>query len=196
MKQEAEANYRLRAAEAGAHEANAKSLENQATANDRALRENLRRRREDYGRAQGEQRAQIAAAGVVEASGTPLDILAETAATIQRDQEEGFYAGELQRRSIFREADLERLGGKFALAGASLDRQSGLATSGLQSAAGRMDYLAGRRQAEITRLTGSAARRAGYLEGGASLISGVGDASAAAYKYDLYGKPKNTYSTS
>ncbi len=190
MKQQAEANYRLRAAEAQAHDANAGTLENQALAQDRVARENARRKADDFARAQGEQRAAIGASGVVEASGTPLDLLAETAATIQREQEQSHYANELGRRSIFREAQLERLGGQFALAGATLDRGAGLAEADLRAAAGRAEYLSGMRSADIFRLTGSAARQAGTLGAVSSGISGV----SSAYGY-YEGKQPLTYKT-
>lgn len=176
QKQEAEANFRLRTAESQARMNNAEAIEQQALSQDAINRANLRKRREDFTRLQGEQRAAIAASGVAEASGTPLDLLAETAAKIQQDQEEQHYAGEVQRRTLFSEAATERLGGKLALAGATLDRNSTVAEAGLRNAAGKAEYLAGLRTAQITRLTGSAAKTAGAYSAGATLFSGIGSA--------------------
>lgn len=185
------ANFKLASAEAQARINNAKSIEAQALIQDDINLENLRKRREGFAELQGQQRAAIAASGVVEAAGTPLDLLAETANRIQQDQEEQHYAGELKRETLFSEAYNERLGGQFAKAGATLDRDSSLAAALLNDAAGRAAYLAGTREAEITRLTGSAAARAGLFQSGATLFSGIGDA-AALYKPT----PKPTYGIS
>ncbi len=176
QKQQAEANFRLRTAEASARVNNARGIELQALGQDRINRQNLIKRREEFERLQGSQRAAIAASGLAESSGTPLDLLAETAARIQQDQEEQHYAGELTRRTLFSEAATERLGGKLALAGATLDRNSSVAEAALRSAAGKAEYLAGMRAAEITRLTGSAAAKAATYQAGATLLSGVSGA--------------------
>ena len=132
---------------------------------------------------QGEQRAAIAASGVSESSGTPLDILAETAARIQQDQEEQHFAGEIQRRTLFSEAAMERLGGKLALAGATLDRDSGVAEAGLREAAGKAEYLAGLRTAQITRLTGKAAQSSANWQAAGTLFSGVSSAAGMGFTY-------------
>jgi len=176
MKREAEANAALRGMEAKAMFANATAIEQQAIGQDAINRVNLKNRRDEMSRSMGQQRAAIAASGIVEASGTPLDILAETAGLIQRDQEEQNYTFELNRRTLFREAQLERLGGRMALAGASLDRQSGVAAAGLQGAAARAEYLSNMRGAQITRFGGDVARRTGNLAAGATLLSGLGQA--------------------
>lgn len=183
QKQEAEANFKLRSAEAAARTANAQRIEQQALGQDAVNRVNLRKRREDFARMQGGQRAAIAASGVAEASGTPLDLLAETAAKIQQDQEEQHWTGEVQRRTLFSEAAFERLGGKLAMAGATLDRNSALAESSLREAAAKGEYLAGMREAEITRLTGSAAKTAGMYQAGATLFSGLSSAAGTGVNY-------------
>lgn len=185
QKQQADANFKLRSAESQARMNNAEAIEAQALAQDGVNRANLRKRREDFSRLQGEQRAAIAASGVAEASGTPLDLLAETARTIQQDQEEQHYAGEVQRRTLFSEAAMERLGGKLAIAGATLDRDSSVAEAGLREAAGKAEYLAGMRTAQITRLTGSAARTAANYQAAGTLLSGATDASKSGYKYKI-----------
>ena len=176
QKQAAAANFALASQQAQAHYNNAKSIENQALGQDRINREIIRRRREQFGEAQGAQRAAIAASGVVESSGTPLDLVSEMAGTIQRDQEEQLYNFEMERRTLFREAQMERLGGDLAMAGATLDRSSSLREASLTAASARMQYLSGRREAEITRLTGRAAKQAGTIGAAATLFSGLGNA--------------------
>lgn len=182
QKNTAEANFRLRTAEAQARMNNAKQVEGQALGQDRVNRDNLIKRRQEFERMQGTQRASIAASGLVESAGTPLDLLAETAAKIQQDQEEQHFAGEVQRRTLFSEAANERLGGRLALAGATLDRDSSVAEASLKSSIGKAEYLAGLRQAEITRMTGSAAATAGMYNAGATLLSGVGSAVGGLYR--------------
>lgn len=176
QRREAQANFHLRSLESRARENNAVSLENQAIGQDRINRANLIKRRQEGARIQSAQRAAIADAGLVESIGTPLDLLAETAATIQQDQEEQAYSFELQRRTLFREASLERLGGQMALAGATLDRNSGLSAARLQSAAAEAEFRSGVRQAEIIRLGGDAARRSANIQASATLFSGLSNA--------------------
>lgn len=176
QKQQAEQNFQLRTAEANARLNNARQIEEQALGQDRVNRDNLVKRRQEFERMQGTQRAAIAASGLVESSGTPLDLLAETASKIQQDQDEQHYANELQRRTLFSEAAMEKLGGKLALAGATLNRDSALAEAALRAAAGKGEYLAGLRQAQITRLTGGAAADAATYQAGGTLLSGVGQA--------------------
>lgn len=192
----AETNFKLNVAEAQAKNANAHNIELQALGQDAINRTNLEKRREEFGRMQASQRAEIAASGVAEASGTPMLIIEETAAKIQQDQEEQHYAGEIQRRTLFSEAAQERLGGKFALAGATLDRNSALAEADLRAAAGTAEYLSGMRTAEITRLTGGAAASAGTFQAGATLFSGLGSAAHDAAPLFKKKEPATTYGIS
>lgn len=159
QKRIAEAQFRLRQGEANAHFANALTLERTAEVQSRVAREGIRRKATEHDRLRGTQRAMIAKSGLVESTGTPLDILADTAAQIQLERQDALYADELNRRSLFREADLERLGGRLALAGATLDRSSALAEAGLRAATGRMNYRKALRDAELTRLAGAAQRQ-------------------------------------
>ena len=179
-KQEAEANMKMREAEAKAMKVNARNLENQALSQDSIDRANMANRRQEFAKLQATQRAQIAASGVVESSGTPLDLLAETAARIQQDRDQQQFTTELQRRTLFAEAANERLGGKMALAGATIDRDSSLAAAALQDASSRGVLMAGMSEARITRATGQAARQAGAYQAGATLFSGLGQAAGMA----------------
>jgi hypothetical protein len=176
QEEQARANFKLRSMESDAKNSNAKAIEDQALQQDAINRVNLSKRRDEFSRLQGQQRASIAASGAAESSGTPLDLLAETAAKIQQDQEEQHFAGEVQRRTLFSEAAQERLGGKLALAGATLDRNSAIAAAGLRANSGKAEELAAMRGAEIMRISGAAARTAGNYQAGATLISGLGDA--------------------
>lgn len=170
---EAEQNFALAQAEAQARISNAEQIEQHALQQDALNRENIRRTRSNFARFQAEQRANIAASGIVESSGTPLDILSETAAQIQQEQEDELFRGELARRTMFREADMERLGGQLALAGATLNRDSQVAGAGLQLAAGRMQFRQDQRAAEITRLAGQSDARASRIGAFGSFFSGA-----------------------
>lgn len=178
QKQQAEANFKLRTAEANARNANAGAIESQVLQQDRVDRINTAKKLEEYRRMQGQQRAAIAASGVSESSGTPLDILAETAAKIQASQEEDKYASEVQRWSLLNEAAKERFGGKLAIAGATLDRDSGVLAAGLREAGAKAEYFAGMRGAEITRLTGKAARKASGYQAAGSILGGFSSVGA------------------
>lgn len=186
QKRMAEAQFRLRQSEANAMFANAAMTERNVEDRSRVERSNIRRKAGEYRRMQGTQRALIAANGVVEGTGTPRDILEETAAQIQREREESLYTDELNRRSLFREADMERLGGRMALAGATLSRDSALAEAGLRAASGRAAYARDVREAEITRLTGAAQKQKYYAEAQGTLFSGIanglGDFGSLAFK--------------
>ena len=151
-------------------------IEQTAEAQSRVARESIRRKAGENQRAQGQQRAAIAASGIVESAGTPIDILAETAAQVQMDREDSLYADELNRRSLFRDADMERLGGRITLAGGALERSTTLAEVALRSAAGRAEYLRGLHEAEITRLTGAAQKQGYYGQAQGTLLSGIGSA--------------------
>ncbi len=176
QRQQAEANFKLRSAEAQAHFNNARAKEDQALTQDAVNRANLIKQREMAARAQATQRATLAAQGVSESTGTPLDLLAETAMKIQQDQEEQHYNNELKRRTLFAEASQERLGGRLGLAGATLDRDSQLAAAALRDAAGQGEYASGLAQADITRAEGRAEQKGAAYKATGTLISGIGSA--------------------
>lgn len=186
QKQQAEANFALRSQEAQAAFNNAKSIENQSEGQDRINRSNLTKRREELQRAAASQRASIAASGAVESSGTPLDILAETAGIIQRDQEEQHYQNGLERSNLLREAEMQRLGGQMALAGATLDRSSEVSAAALNQNAARSQYLAGMRESQLTRYGGKQAAKAGAISAGATLFSSIGSAAQGYATYKPY----------
>jgi hypothetical protein len=181
QKRVAEANFRLRQAEAQARFNNAQSIENTVHGLSRNAREQVRRKMLDFERLQGTQRAVIAKSGLVESTGTPLDILAETAATIQLEREDMLYQDELNRRTLFREAEMERFGGKMALAGATLDRSVALAQSRLTMATGQAQYQGARHEAEIIRLTGAAQQQSYQNAAMGTLFSGIASAAGGAY---------------
>ncbi|SKA88883.1 hypothetical protein SAMN02745166_01502 [Prosthecobacter debontii] len=171
---EADVNFKLRQSEANARKRNAEQLEQQNLQQDAINRANLDKRRQEFAAMQAEQRVALADSGVLEASGTPLDLLAETATKIQQDRDEQHLANEQKRRTLFSEADMERLGGELALQGATMDRNLGLTQAALTAFTGQAEYNSGMRRAEITRLTGRAAKQAANYQAASTLISSLG----------------------
>ncbi len=152
---QATANARLRGTEAAAQFGNAEAMKQRAAVQEQINAANLRKQREEGQRLTATQRARFAAAGVVESTGSPLSLLAETAGIIQRDLGERQYQNELALSGLYQEAALERLGGEYALAGATLDKSSALSQARLTDASATATLLTGQRQAEITRLAGA-----------------------------------------
>ncbi|CAB4136263.1 hypothetical protein UFOVP296_39 [uncultured Caudovirales phage] len=174
QKASAVANYKLRALEAKAKENNALSIENQALGGDNAMRANLERFRDNANRVIAKQRGQIAASGMVEGVGTPLDILAESAGNSVRQQQDILYANELARTNLQQQAAMERFSGQVGLVQAGIERKSALRESALRAAQAKAGYSGQLRGAAITRVGGSAEATAGAIQGGATLLSGVG----------------------
>lgn len=162
---------------------NADALHDRARVQEAIDAANLRRVREEGERLQAGQRAKFAAANIVDSTGSPLSILAETAGLIQKDLNERTYHNNLQAAGLYTEAATERLGGSLALAGATIDKNAGLASAGLHDASATATLLTGNRKAEITRLSGRA--EATGLRYGAlgNLLSG--GAKTASYLSDL-----------
>jgi hypothetical protein len=175
QKRVAEAQFRMRKSEADARFANARVIEQTAEGQSRVARESIRRKTTEHRRLQGTQRAAIGKSGLTE-SGTWLDLLAETAAFIQLAREDSLHEDALNRRSLFHEAEMERFGGKMALAGATMDRSFALAESGLRLAAGQADYRSALREAEILRLSGGAQQQMYRGQAMGSLFSGISGA--------------------
>jgi hypothetical protein len=152
--------------------ANAKALEQQAEVGTRVSMENTRRGREEMARAMSIQRAQIAKSGFVDTTGSPLQLLASSAEEEQRMADEMRYQDEISRRSLFREAAMQRNQG--TLAGIS---GIGALAGG---AAARAQAAAGQTQAQLdlySERAGAAGRRSAAV---GSLLGDVGSGLASA----------------
>jgi hypothetical protein len=147
------ADWNAQQADANAIEAasvaeyNARLMENQALQTDMDARENIRRQRVEAKRYQATQRARFAKAGVTE-EGSPLEVMAETAALLEMD------AQEVNRQARVRTAELA--------AGAAEERRRGAFQA--------KQY---RSQAGFERAYGAAAGRAANIQSAATLLSGV-----------------------
>lgn len=168
---EAEANYQLRSIEAQSRLNNAVSLENYAEGVMRTSRAADASARIENERAAATQQKQLADSGALTTSGTPLSLLADMAHDMQRDSENRHWETNNEVTNIFREAESERLGGKIALAGATLDRSSALSVARLTKASARGVLARGSAQAGITRAEGAAARYSSRIGAASTIFS-------------------------
>jgi hypothetical protein len=172
LRSQTRANYRMRATEAGQMKLNADVKSSRAAVQSAINAENQRRRREAGQRLTGTQRARFAAANIVESTGSPLSVLAETAGLVQRDMNEQQYFNDLAVDGLYQEAALERLGGEYALAGATMDRATGLTEAKLTEAGAQATLLTGLRKASITRMSGRAESQGLQMGAFGNLLSG------------------------
>jgi hypothetical protein len=133
----------------------------------RAAQENIRRSRDDFARALASQRAAIAARGILSTTGSPLEMLLQSAEDQALSEADARTADELNRRS------------RFSRAG-SLDYQArvaglnkGMAT--LQAAAQRQSLATSAAQYRLDAAGQRASAGGQYLAGFGTLLSGVSD---------------------
>ena len=155
--------------------ANAAGIRSQTERESGNAQENIRRSREDFARMLAQQRAATASRGIVDTTGSPLELLVKGAETQALAEEEMRYADEISRRQGFRSADLETIRGKTA----GID----VGMSLLSAAAARNNAAMGVSQAKLG-LFGARAQSAGMRsEAMGSLISGIGGMARDAYSY-------------
>lgn len=121
----------------------------------------------------GEQRAGFAGQGVDVSTGSPIDVVTDTA-----------YQGNLDALTIRTNAGREAWG---YTAEAENERMQSAAQRRLGKLQARSTRRVGESEALSTRMSGSAARRAGILGGTATLVGGAGQA-----LYQQYGFRKRT----
>ena len=155
--------------------ANAAGIRAQTERESGNAQENIRRSREDFARMLAQQRAATASRGIVDTTGSPLELLVKGAETQALAEEEMRYADEISRRQGFRSADLETIRGETS----GID----VGMSLLSAAAARNNAAMGVSQAKLG-LFGARAQSAGMRsEAMGSLISGIGGMARDAYSY-------------
>ena len=142
---------------------NAQVSQNEALRAEQEARERARRIREENQRLLGTQRASYGKAGVA-MEGTPLEIMADTAAMGELNAADTMYEGDAKRGALLAEADIHRYSQQFSLLQAGAHRWSGANAS----AFARPHLIAGQNQA-------SALRTSAW----GSLIGGVGSAATS-----------------
>lgn len=143
----------------------AQNERNAAEYETRASQENIRRQREDFSRALAEQRAAIAARGVVDTTGSPLELLLKSAEDQAFAEANARATDEINRRN------------RFTRAG-SLDYQARVATMNRGSAilagmAARQQMTTGLSQARINAIESRAQAAGGMLAAGSTLLEGA-----------------------
>ena len=98
---QASINQTLAEKDAAAAEANARVLEQQAALGTDAAQSNVKKTREDYARILAAQRVQAAKAGVADTTGSPLELLMQTAVREQNAADQIRYEDEVNRRGLF-----------------------------------------------------------------------------------------------
>ena len=180
---QAQVNAALAAKDQAAANAAAVSLERQAQSVGAAGRENTRQQRMQFAQFIAQQRAAVAASGVVDTTGSPLALLADSAKQEQYAADETLYQVESAQRQLYFDADMQRNAGTVAgMQGLGFRAESAgaMGSIGMAEAQARLDYLGAR--------AGATAMRNGAT---ASLIGGIGDAFSGGY--NLY---RNTPRTS
>lgn len=171
---ESRQNFLSRQAEATQMFANARAKQDQARAQEAINAENIRRRGEEGRKLMAAQQARFSAAGIVESTGSPLALAAMTAGAIERDKADSIYANELALTGLYHEAGMERLGGQYALAGATMQRNTSRAESSLRMATAAARQASGDREAEIIRLAGQAQSAGARYSAFGNLFGGLG----------------------
>jgi hypothetical protein len=201
MESMARINQALASSEANARIANAEQMRKNAEAQTGFDRENIRRERENFARLTARQRATIAGSGIVE-SGSPLELLADTAGEMQQALNEQHLQSDIGRRKAFAEAGMEEFGGRLALAGAQADYAGNIAEAGfartaaqLDGAAARAGYSASRRQANIDFMSGMSTAKGLKTGAWGSLLSTVGDLGGAVGQWTNWGQKSTGYHT-
>ncbi len=148
-----------------AQQNNALALEQQGRAAEAQGREQARRMRDENEQMLARQRALYGNSGVV-SEGTPLTVMGNTAARLERNVQDVHYQSDLQGREYDRKAENERFQSGFSVMDAQIAEYQGAAAS-----IGRRMEM---NQAEINRMSGLSQAQ-GYRMGSyATLISGVG----------------------
>lgn len=167
--------------EAVARERNAQLIRRTADAKTAASREEIRRKRLEYARFQATQRNRIAAGGVIDTSGSPLELLAETAGQMQLAVEEMHQQANLDFVDDMNRAELEDYGARSLRAGAAAQfgveaaaakiRESGFATDAARIRSG---YRADLASANIGRMVAFNNASGQKMAAAGTLLSGVG----------------------
>lgn len=169
---QASINQELAARDEDAAAQNAIQLEAQAKTGTAVTQQNIGKTREDFARMIAAQRVQAAKAGVVDTTGSPLELLAKTAATEQQNVDQQRYEDENNRRGLFAAAEEQRAQGRLArIQGMSYASQGAgaKALSLAQIAQSKIDMYAARAQSAAMRNNATA----GLITSAGGIASGL-----------------------
>lgn len=179
---QAELLARQQQTEAAAKNAYAASVRTEADNRARANQENIERSRRDAEKLKAMQLSALAKNGIVDTTGSPLDLLAETADAAHQAAAEAGLETEAERRSLFHEAasaefDAGMLGinANMSRLQAARNQASGVAAL----AAGRLNA----RQAQIEGLGAVATARGARTSATAGLVQSLAGLAGTGYDY-------------
>jgi hypothetical protein len=169
-------NKQLSDRDQAAAEQNARTLEAQAKLGTEVTQGNIQKTREEFARMLAAQRVQAAKAGVADTTGSPLELLAKTAADEQRTANQMRYEDENNRRGLFGGAFEQRDQAKINAQLSKIDGLSmasqGAAARGTalnQIAQAKLDLYAARAQSDGMRQQATA----GLISSAGSMASGL-----------------------
>lgn len=155
---------------------NAKGMRDQAESERRAAQENIRRKRFDYERQRASMRASIAARGVVDTTGSPLEILVNQAEDEALSLSEMAHDANLKQGQQYRAAALEQYGGDLT----GLDVGMSLLRKAASDNAAQNQVTQARIDSSAAKIIAANQRRSAQ----AGLVSDLG--STATSGYNLY----------
>lgn len=170
---QADINTRAAMAQHQAGLNNAAALEGQANAVEAQGRERARRMREENLRMLAIQNAKYGRSGV-SSEGTPLAVMADTAANLELGVQDAAYETELESRTFRRRAEMERFQAGFSLMDAGVAQY--------EAAAARTGRGLALRQAELNRLSAKNQAQGLRYSSYGTLISGAGNVANTLYK--------------
>lgn len=191
---QAEINFALAQSEAAARDANAARIRQAADARAAGSREEIRRKQIEFAKFKAMQRARIAGSGVVESTGSPLEMLAETAGQMQLAVEEMHAQANIDRSTAYNEAEMESFGARLMRAGASSQFAISQASEKLRGNAFRMEESAARSRAsqagamaEINRMVAGSNASGQKMAAVGTLFTGIGNYAATRSRFTYSG---------
>ncbi len=170
---QAQINSQIADGERRAALANVDGYKQEAEAGTSATQINVQKTREDFSRMLAAQRVQAASSGVVDTTGSPLDLMTQTAEQEQRTVDTYRYQDETQRRSLFHEADNETRNSKLSGISALSAMSQGYAAQGRA--------LSSISQSRLNLYGARAQSNAMSTQANAGLISSAGGIAGSAY---------------
>ena len=149
-----------------AGQVNADALRSEAEARTRAAQINIARKQQDQDRFNSMLQARGAKSGAVNDIGSPLDILSYSAELEQNENAEALYQNEMERRSIYRQAQAEELGADRAGIQGEIYGMEGLARASAYRAQGV--------QAQLQGISGVQQARGASMSAFGGLVGGLG----------------------
>lgn len=179
---QSELQARQQEAQAAAKNAYATSVRTEADNRAKANQENIEKARRDADKLKAMQLSALAKNGIVDTTGSPLDLLAETADAAHQAAGEAGLQTEAERRALFHEAASSEFDAGMIGINANMSRLQAARSqaNGVAAlASGRLEST----QARITGLGAIASAQGARTAATAGLVSGIGGLVGSGYDY-------------